>query len=91
MTVSNEEWKHPQCMYDGNWPFVWLVWELQDGRPQMHVACTSDGELARYVPYGAKSTTLHSGQPALVEKMLVNHAFGQNDMGRIAATLLRRS
>lgn len=85
-------WKTPSVMYDGNWPFVWCVWELaNNGKPQMHVVCTDDENLARYVPDGSKSKTLHKGTPCVVEKMLVNHAFGQEDLGRIMAALLRRA
>lgn len=80
-----------KLMYSSGIQMVWLVWELQAGKPSLSVICTSDEILKRYVTDDRKfwHGTI---QPVFCEKRPLDHRFGFDDRERaIAANLIRRS
>lgn len=66
---------------------VWLVWELQGGRPALAVICTTDGDLARYITDDRKF--FHGTTKAVFcEKVMCDHRYGAHDSS-IAMRLMR--
>lgn len=70
---------------------VWLVWELQAGKPSLALICTTDEDLARYVTDDRRRWH-GTEQPVFCETRALDHRFGFEDRERaIAANLIRRS